>query len=280
MYRITKVLNHNSVLAIDMENQKECLIMGKGAGFGKKPGERVGCFPNTVTAYELAQTSDHGNPRDLVRRIDPLYLAIADRIVAEAQKVFGSIDTSILIPMADHIAFAAQRVRKNAPISNPLTTDIRALFPQEFQVAETAREIIRKQAGGVFSDDELGYIALHIHSSLESMQVSQAMQTARIIRECVEMVQKETGISMDISSLSYNRLMTHIKYMAARILKGEKLHVDVNHIMKETCPRAFHIAGQICRQLQDTLQQPVDEIEVGYLAMHIERVFEMEQQHV
>lgn len=254
--------------------------MGKGAGFGKKPGERVGCFPNTVTAYELAQTSDHGNPRDLVRRIDPLYLAIADRIVAEAQKVFGSIDTSILIPMADHIAFAAQRVRKNAPISNPLTTDIRALFPQEFQVAEAAREIIRKQAGVVFSDDELGYIALHIHSSLESMQVSQAMQTARIIRECVEMVQKETGISMDISSLSYNRLMTHIKYMAARILKGEKLHVDVNHIMKETCPRAFHIAGQICRQLQDTLQQPVDEIEVGYLAMHIERVFEMEQQHV
>lgn len=102
----------------------------------------------------------------------------------------------------------------------------------------------------VFSDDELGYIALHIHSSLESMQVSQAMQTARIIRECVDMVQSETGLTLDVSSLSYNRLMTHIKYMAARLLKGERLHVDVNQIMSESCPRAFQIAEKICRQLE------------------------------
>ena len=52
----------------------------------------------------------------------------------------------------------------------------------------------------VFSDDELGYIALHVHSSLESMQVSQAMQTAAIIRECVDLVQQETGVVIDVSS--------------------------------------------------------------------------------
>ena len=128
----------------------------------------------------------------------------------------------------------------------------------------------------VFSDDELGYIALHIHSSLESMQVSQAMQTARIIRECVDMVQSETGLTLDVSSLSYNRLMTHIKYMAARLLKGERLHVDVNQIMSESCPRAFQIAEKICRQLEKNLGHPVDSTEVGYLAMHIERVVETE----
>ncbi len=274
MYRITRILNHNSVLAINPDNQ-ECLILGKGAGFGKKTGQRVE-FTQPYTAYQLAQTSDHGNPRELVRRIDPLYLSISDRIVTEAKKVFGSVDTSILVPMADHIAFAAQRIQKNAPISNPLTADIRALFPQEFQIAETAREIIREQAGVVFSDDELGYIALHIHSSLESMQVSQAMQTARIIRECVDMVQSETGLTLDVSSLSYNRLMTHIKYMAARLLKGERLHVDVNQIMSESCPRAFQIAEKICRQLEKNLGHPVDGMEVGYLAMHIERVVETE----
>ena len=40
MYRITRILNHNSVLAINPENQ-ECLILGKGAGFGKLTGLRV-----------------------------------------------------------------------------------------------------------------------------------------------------------------------------------------------------------------------------------------------
>ena len=68
-------------------------------------------------------------------------------------------------------------------MSNPLTPDIKALFPQEFEVARRGGDMIREQTGLVFSDDELGYIALHVHSSLESMHVSQAMQTAAIIRE-------------------------------------------------------------------------------------------------
>ena len=41
MYRIVKVLNHNAVLAVNAEDGKECLLMGKGIGFGKKVSEHV-----------------------------------------------------------------------------------------------------------------------------------------------------------------------------------------------------------------------------------------------
>ena len=275
MYRITKILNHNTVLALNQEDNRENLVMGKGVGFGRKPGERVDFTPD-ATVYQLSQKCDRGNPRDLVKRIDPLYLNIANAIILDAKNAFGQVDTSILIPMADHIAFAAQRIRKNAPIGNPLTPDIKALFPDEFQVASRGGDLIFEQTGLRFSDDELGYIALHVHSSLESMQVSQAMQTAGIIRECVELVQQATGVTLNVSSLSYNRLMSHIKYMAARLLKGERLSMDVNHIMRVSCPRAFDISEAICRQLERTLSRRVDEAEIGYLAMHVQRVFDTE----
>ena len=36
MYRITKVLNHNTVLAVKDKSAREYLIVGKGVGFGKK----------------------------------------------------------------------------------------------------------------------------------------------------------------------------------------------------------------------------------------------------
>lgn len=39
MYRICKVLNHNGVIALDMNDSKEYVLLGKGVGFGKKPGE-------------------------------------------------------------------------------------------------------------------------------------------------------------------------------------------------------------------------------------------------
>jgi transcriptional antiterminator len=275
VYRITKILNHNTVLALNQEDNLENLVMGKGVGFGRKPGERVDFAPD-ATVYQLSQKCDRGNPRDLVKRIDPLYLNIANAIILDAKNTFGQVDTSILIPMADHIAFAAQRIQKNAPIGNPLTQDIKALFPDEFQVARRGGDLIAEQTGLRFSDDELGYIALHIHSALESMQVSQAMQTAAIIRTCVDLVQQAAGVTLDVNSLSYNHLMSHIKYMAARLLKGERLSMDVNHIMRVSCPRAFDISEEICRQLERTLGHPVDEVEIGYLAMHVQRVFDTE----
>ena len=41
MYRISKVLNHNTIIGIQEEDHQEYLIMGKGIGFGKKVTERV-----------------------------------------------------------------------------------------------------------------------------------------------------------------------------------------------------------------------------------------------
>ena len=41
MYRISKVLNHNGVIVIDLNDQKEYVLLGKGAGFGRKVGERM-----------------------------------------------------------------------------------------------------------------------------------------------------------------------------------------------------------------------------------------------
>ena len=52
----------------------------------------------------------------------------------------------------------------------------------------------------------------------------------------------------------------------------------MNRFMQESYPRAFQIAGEICRQLERTLNCQVDEMEVGYLAMHIERVFEIQRE--
>lgn len=274
MYRVTKVLNHNTILAFDTEDHQEKLVLGKGVGFGRKVGERTVLSPE-ATVYLLVQQG-RGDPKDLVKRIDPVYLDVANGIIQAARQSFGEIDTSILLPLADHIAFAAERIRKNAPISNPLTADIQALFPEEYAVARKGHDLILEAAGVDFSEDELGYIALHIHSSLDSMRISQAMQMAALVRECVELVQQETGMTIDITSLSYNRLMTHIKYMAARILKGEKLSMDVNRFMRESYPKAFAIAAEMCRHLGESLSKTVDEGEIGYLAMHIERVFELQ----
>lgn len=272
MYRVSKVLNNNGVIAIDMDENKEYVILGKGVGFGKKVSQRFD-KPEGCTTYRLEQETERGSAKELVKGIEPEYLEIADEILTESQKVFGdSIDRGILFPLADHISFAVARIRRNEQISNPLIEDIKVLFYSEFKVAETLKTILRERLQIEIDDHEVGYVALHIHSAIGDEKVSVAMQTARAVRECIDMIENATGKPIDVLSLSYNRLMNHMKYMVARASTGEKLNLDMNEYMLEQYPQAYKVATDICKNLEGCIGHKLDETETGYLAMHIQRV--------
>lgn len=275
MYRVRKALNHNTLIAISMENNQEYLVIGKGIGFGKKVSERFEIPENIeCTVYSLHEQTERGKAMDLIKGIEPVYLEIAGKVLAKSEEVFGKIDKRILFPMADHIAFAVQRIRANEQISNPLTDDIRALFHMEYKTAECVKDILWEMLQVEIDEHEIGYIALHIHSAIEDENVALSMQIAMAVRECIRMIEEETGQTIDVMSLSYNRLMNHIRYMVARAIKGEKLKLNMNDYMSVKFPKSFWMATEVCKQLEKQLHRtsPLDEVEIGYLAMHIERV--------
>ena len=271
MYRIKKVLNHNTVIGISSDNNQEYLIMGKGIGFGKKITERIESRPSD-TVYSLQEATDRGNAKELARSIQPVYLEIADSVLKQAEQVFETLDKNVLFPMADHIEYAVKRIQNHEQISNPLTDDIRVLFHLEFKTAERIRPILKEKLGITITDDEIGYIALHIHSAIQDEKISQAMQIAQAVRECISLVEQETGRPIDVMSLSYNRLMNHIRNMVARALSGEKLKLNINDYMGVKFPQAFETARFICEQVGKSIHHELGEVEIGYLAMHIERV--------
>lgn len=275
MYRVRKALNHNTLIAISMENNQEYLVIGKGIGFGKKVSERFEIPENIeCSVYSLHEQTERGKAMDLIKGIEPVYLEIAGKVLAKSEEVFGKIDKRILFPMADHIAFAVQRIRANEQISNPLTDDIRALFHMEYKTAECVKDILWEMLQVEIDEHEIGYIALHIHSAIEDENVALSMQIAMAVRECIRMIEEETGQTIDVMSLSYNRLMNHIRYMVARSIKGEKLKLNMNDYMSVKFPKSFWMATEVCKQLEKQLHRtsPLDEVEIGYLAMHIERV--------
>lgn len=271
MFRVKKALNHNTLIAIGMEDNQEYLMIGKGIGFGKKVSERIEA-PDECTVYALHEQTERGAAAELVKSMDPVFLEIAEQVLKEGEKVFGKIDWSILFPMADHIAFAVKRIRNQEQISNPLTSDIQALFHMEYKTAECIRPILRERLQVEIDEHEIGYIALHIHSAIEDENVALSMQIARTVRECIELVEEETGETIDVMSLSYNRLMNHVRYMVARAIRNEKLKLNMNDYMSVKFPDAFRLASIVCEHLEHYLKKPLDEVEIGYLAMHIQRV--------
>lgn len=172
----------------------------------------------------------------------------------------------------DKLAFAVKRIQNNEQISNPLTSDIQALFHMEYKTAECLRPILRERLLAEIDEHEIGYVALHIHSAIVDENVALSMQIAGTVRECIELVEQETKTTIDVMSLSYNRLMNHVRYMVARALKGEKLKLDMNDYMSVKFPDEFRMAATVCGHLGAYLKKTLDDVEIGYLAMHIQRV--------
>nr|WP_294696161.1 PRD domain-containing protein [uncultured Blautia sp.] len=276
-YRITKILNHNSFMGIESKNNQECLIMGKGVAFGKKVGQTVS-VTGDARVYSLKELTDRGEAREIIKSVSPLCLELANEVLNQAEEEFGKVDRSIIFTMADHLDFAVRRIQNGEQISNPLTDDIRIMFYKEYKVAGCIRDLLKEKLGIRIDEHEIGYIALHVHAAIVDENVSQAMEIARTVRECICMVEEETGKSIDVMSLSYNRLMNHVRYMVARAIHGEKLKMSLNDYMSVKFPGPYMTAEKICRKMEKSLKLPIPDIEIGYLAMHLERMMDREEE--
>ena len=74
-------------------------------------------------------------------------------------------------------------------ISNPLNDDIRVMFYREYKIAENIRHILKDKKQIDIIDDEIGYITLHIHTSLNNSKVSDAMEMAAAVRKCATFIE-------------------------------------------------------------------------------------------
>ncbi len=271
MYQIIKVLNNNALLVQRKNRETESILLGKGIGFGRRNGDILS-GRQEAKEYTLEASDGRSITIGTENGIEAIYLEAAGRIIEEAEIVFEGINSDILLPLADHIAFAARRQREKIYIPNPFIPDIKVLFGKEYAVALKSREIIRELAGYEISDDEAGFIALHIHSGLSDEQVSDTMKATQTIDSSMQLLNRLANKTFDVNSLTYTRLLSHLYYMIMRTRTGETVNIDLNGFMTQTYPDAVNIAEQICEYMETQLGSKLDEHEMGYLAVHIQRL--------
>ena len=270
MYQIQKVLNNNALLVLKDSKKTESILLGKGIGFGKKSGDFVDDTKN-VKEYKLIPDDGRSSAIGTENGIEPVYLETAGRIIEAAEQVFDEIRSDILLPLADHIAFAATRAKEKLFVPNPFIPDIKVLFGKEYAVALKSRDIIKEYAGYEISDDEAGFIALHIHSGLSHEQVSSTLRDTQVINQSMQKIVESSGRQPDENSLTYTRLLSHLYYMIVRTRNNGGVNISLNEFMKEKYPQAMEMAQEICFYMSEQLELELDELEIGYLAVHIYR---------
>ena len=271
MFRTIKALNNNGLLAVSEDGHTEVIVLGKGVGFGKKASERF--EPGAEDrVYVLREQTDRGASHSLALSLDPAYIEVTNELLRHAETTLGELEEDVLLPLADHIAFAVRRMEKNGSFDNPMAPDIRALFPEEFAAAEYVVGPVRERFGVELNEDELSFIALHLHGARDRQKVSAVMEDTQMIHDALGRIQEGMHFSFDPSALAYNRLLSHMKYMLVRMRKGERINLNLNQYISHDYPETYTLAESICNKISTASKLPCLPEETGYLAVHIERI--------
>lgn len=276
MYQVIKVLNNNGIVARCLESKEEFIFLGKGIGFSRKMEDTFESISD-AKIYKLQEDLREDDQLSVLNNVEPVYLDIANEIILLAESTFGKLDNNILLPLADHIAFSIERQKNGLVIKNPLNSDIKILFTEEYEVAKKSLDIIREYTGYTLNEDEIGYITMHIHSALTQDHIRKSMSIVLMVEQFIEKMEKHYDITIDKDSLSYTRLLTHIKYMIIRALKKDDLRVDITPYVKAEFPQSYEMSADLCQSLGEDLNCEFSETEISYLAIHLERVRRSEE---
>lgn len=272
MYRVIKVLNNNGVLVYDMKRNEEAILLGSGIGFGKHVNERFERDENTKRYAIVDREEKQRTGRQVLNGMDPVFLELAGRIVELAGQELGKLNPNILIPLADHIAVAVERMQNGIFLKNPFHNDIHILYPEEYRIALKSRDMIHETVGCVFCDDEVGYIALHIRAGRMDEKLEESLQMVTLVRMVVAMVEEEMQIKLDPHSFMFERFTAHLRYLLVRIRDQEPVTLDMDEYARTQFPDSYRLAGRICAKIGEALGKPVPREAVGHLGIHIERL--------
>ncbi len=270
-YKVLKSLSSNVI--VSEKDNNVYVLLGKGIGFGKKPGEFITKDSNIEQKFIKIDDSEKANYVEIVKNIEGKILAVTEEIISLAEDILGEELTSrIHIGLADHISFAMKRMEVGIDIINPFLNEIQTLYPNEYSIAEKGSKLIKEKLNVLFLESEIGFITLHIHSARVNEEVSQSLKYTRIVKEVMEYIQEILGIKTNQKSMEYARLVSHLRYALDRIENDMVLKNVILESIKTQMSEEFEISEKVCEFISQKLSKEVCEDEVGYISMHIHRL--------
>lgn len=272
---INKVINNNIVSVI--ENNTEKIVMGRGLGFNKKPGDSIS--EDKIEKIFVMNNENHSHKfKELIVDIPLEHMLLGDEIISYAKQNLGKKLSDLLyISLIDHIYTSIERSKINIFIKNDLIWDIKRFYPDEYKIGEFAIKLIKERFDVELPVDEAGFIALHlVNASQEGGNFKDVVEESNIMHDITNIVKYEFNKEFDEDSVYYYRFITHLKFFAKRVVLGNTYNDGVEdellELIKVKYRNSYNCVKNIGAFLKNTYNYEISKEEELYLTIHIERV--------
>ncbi|MFT4306708.1 MAG: PRD domain-containing protein [Microbacterium sp.] len=271
---IRRVLNNSVVDALD-DAMREVIVLGKGIGFNSQPGDQID--PAAIEKVFRLDDSAQGTTFARVAADVPSEILTAtDEIVSLARaRLSEKLSDAIYPALADHLAYAVQRVREHVDLVSALENEVRRFYPNEYAVALASLTLVRAATGVTMPVSEAANIALHLITAEIGGGDGSAATLTRFTQDVLDIVRLHFGIAYDEDDPAYTRFAAHVRYFAQRVLAGTVVDRDDEELLtllRRQLPHVFTGIDRIEAYAHDTHSHAMTSTEKVYIAMHLSRL--------
>lgn len=272
--KVKRVLSHNAVLA-EGDDQEEVVALGRGIGFGLHEGTEI--EPAKIEQIFTAEGAEAHRLTQYVADVPLRCVRAAARIAELAKERLGiRVTQALILPLADHLAFAEQRRHDAVAVEIPLRWEVSQLYPQELAVGREALAIARDTMDVDIDDDEAVAIAMHlVNAQFARPEMHTTMQMTETITKIFSVIDASFDVSIDTESMNAARFVTHLRYVVARISSGKQIdEPDTSFFdaMAALHPESMACAIKLRYVIELAFETPITTVETAYLALHVARL--------
>ncbi|MDB8792550.1 PRD domain-containing protein [Romboutsia sp. 1001216sp1] len=271
---IDKIVNNNVVTVLDSKS-KEAVVMGRGIGFKKKPGDLID-KDNIEKIFTMDNPSKNQKLIELLENTPSEYLLITEEIVKHAQDVLGKkLNSSIYVLLTDHIVFAVDRFKENIVLQNPMIWEIKTLYKDEYRLGQWSINLIKDKLDIELPEDEAAFIALHIVNASLGEEMYNTMNITILTKDILKIIKTHFNLDFNEDSLDYIRLVTHLKFFSQRVFKKEQLKLeddDIYNMIVSKYKEEKNCVDKISKYTERSFNYTLSKQEIIYLILHIKKV--------
>ena len=272
--KISRIINNNVVSTCDEEG-REVIVMGRGVVFKAKEGSTID-EDKIEKVFRLDSQNTMDKFKELLVNLPMEHVQISAEIISYAKEVLNRpINPNVYITLTDHINFALERFKQKMMFSNPLIREVRSFYHAEYLIGEYAIAMIDRDLGIKLPVDEAASIALHIVNAEYDAPMGDTIKITNLIQQVSEVVEEYFNIKLDEQSLSYERFITHLRFLAQRVFTGEHMELDnleFQKVIDRLYPEEYACSQKVQALIKLQYGHQVTEEEVAYLALHIKRI--------
>lgn len=269
--KVIRGINNNVAICVD-NHGRELIAFGKGIGFFSESYELEDLSRIDRTFYDIDESH-----LKLLDEIDKEIFEISANIVDYAGELMDrDYSSNFVFALADHIYFVVDSYKKGLKLKIPFSYDIEYLYDKEKKIGDRAISYINKKLNIKLPQKEAIGIALHfINANKETEVERNVYNEEKIIKNIVQIIEKEYKISIDTKEFNYYRFATHMSHLLKRMEDNKLIESNNNElykIVKKEYKKTYDCLKKIEKLLNEMLGKSLSEEEKLYLMLHINRI--------